>query len=257
MTRHLMILANFTMKKNYKTTIAIGAVSAVIASGIFSGNAFAVIRTNFCANLPQTVSLLDQRIIARETALKTRQNERLQNLKKGRELRDAKLTELKQTVSTDLAAIYTKIEIWAKTNEQKTAVGNFKTAMENAVNARKNAVAQAASDYRQDIDRIIASRNSVIDAAVRNFKNSHQAAIQNAKTNCAAKVKPLIAKAAFVSNINAAKTKLISEKQNIGTPASPVKSALVNYKNAVAKANQDFKTAAEKARTDLKASFGR
>lgn len=257
MTKLLIILANFTMKKNYKTTIAIVAVSAIIVSGIFSGNASAVIRVNFCSNISQTVSLLDQRIITRETALKTRQNERLQNLKNSREMRDAKLTELKQTVSTNLAATYAKIEVLAKTDEQKTAVGNFKTAMENAINARKNSIAQAASDYRQEIDRIIVLRNSTIDTAMRNFKNSHQSAIQNAKTNCAAGVKPLIAKTTFVSNINAAKTKLISEKQNIKTPASLVKSASTNYKNSITKANQDFKTAAEKARANLRASFER
>lgn len=245
------------MKKNYKTTISIGAVFAVIASGIFSGNAFAVIRVNFCANLPQAVSLLDQRIIVREETLKTRQNEKLKNLKNSRDLRDAKLTELKQAVSTNLVATYAKIEALAKTNEQKTAVGNFKTAMENSVNARKNAITKAASDYRQEIDRIIVSRNSAIDTAVRNFKNSHQVAIQNAKTNCAAGVKPLIARTAIVSSINAAKTKLISDKQNIGTPALLVKSASVNYKNVIAKANQDFKTSVEKARVELKASFAK
>lgn len=250
-----MILANFTMKKNYKTTIAIGAVFAVIASGVFSGNAFAVIRANFCANLPQAVSLLDQRIITREVALKTRQNEKLKNLKNNRDFRDAKLTESKQTITANFAITYAKIEILAKTDEQKTAVGNFKTAIENTINARKNAVVKAASDYRQEIDNIIISRNSAIDAAVRNFKNSHQSAIQNAKTNCAAGVRPLIARTAFVSKINAAKTKLISEKQNIKTPASLVKSASANYKNSVTKANQDFKTAAEKARAELKMSF--
>lgn len=250
-----MILANFTMKKNYKTTIAIGAVFAVIASGIFSGNASAVIRANFCSNLPQAISLLDQRIIARENILKIRQTEKLKNLKNNRNFRDAKLAESKQNITANLAITYAKIEILAKTDKQKTAVGNFKTAMENAVNARKNAVAKAASDYRQEIDRIIASRNSAIDTAVRNFKNSHQSAIQNAKTNCMSGVRPLIARTAFVSDINAAKTKLISEKQNIGTPASLVKSASANYKNAIAKANQDFKTAAEKARAELKMSF--
>lgn len=250
-----MILVNFTMKKNYKTTISIGIISTVIASGIFSVSASAVIRANFCANLPQAVSLLDKRIITREIALKTIQNERLKNLKNNRNFRDAKLAESKQNITANLAITYAKIEILAKTDEQKTAVGNFKTAMENTVNTRKNAVAKAASDYRQEIDNIIVSRNSAIDTAVRNFKNSHQVAIQNAKTNCAAGVRPLIARTAFVSGINAAKIKLISDKQNIGTPASLVKSASVNYKNAIAKANQDFKTAAEKARAELKASF--
>lgn len=257
MTRRLIISANFTMKTNYKTTIAIVAISAVIASGIFSGNAFAVIRVNFCSNPLQTISLLDQRIIVREEMLKTSQNERLQNLKNSREFRDAKLTELKQTVSTNLATTYAKIEVLAKTNEQKTAVSNFKTAMENAINARKNTIVTAASNYRQEIDNIIVSRNSAIDTTVRNFKNSYQSAIQNAKTNCTAGVKPLLARTNFVAEISAAKSNLISAKQKMASPASLVKSSSANYKNAVTKSNQDFKTAAEKARVELKASFGR
>ena len=76
-----MTLVNITMKKNYKTTIVLGTAFAVIAAGIFSDSAFAVVRTNFCANLNQAVSVLDQGIITREGVLKTRQNERLQNLK--------------------------------------------------------------------------------------------------------------------------------------------------------------------------------
>lgn len=250
-------MANFTMKKNYKTTIAIGAIFAVITSGIFSGNAFAVIRANFCANLPQAVSLLDQKIITREIALKTRQNEKLKNLKNNRNFRDAKLAESKQNITANLADTYAKIEILAKTDEQKTAVNNFKTAMENTVNARKNAVAKAASDYRQEIDNIIVSRNSAIDAAVQNFKKSHQMAVQKAKTDCIAGVKPLTAKINFISGIEMAKTKLASEKQKMENPSLLVKSASGNYKNSITKANQDFKAATEKARADLKASFGK
>lgn len=255
MTRCLMISANFTMKKNYKTTIAIVAISAVITSGIFSGNAFAVIRVNFCSNLPQAVSLLDQRIIARENILKIRQTEKLKNLKNNRDFRDTKLTESQQNIATNLTATFAKMEILAKTEDQKNAVNNFKNAMENAVNARKNAVATAASNYRQEIDRIIVSRNSSIDAAVQNFKKSHQTAVQKAKTDCIAGVKPLIAKINFISIIETAKTKLASEKQKTENPSLLVKSASDNYKNAITKANQDFKTAAEKARAELRASF--
>lgn len=252
-----MILANFTMKKNYKTTIALIIVSVVIASVIFSDSASAVIRVNFCSNLVQTVSLLDQRITAREEALKTLQTKRLENLKNSRELRDTQLAELKQNALRNLGATYAKIEVLAKTDGQKIAVNNFKTTMENAVNIRKNAVAVAVSDYRQEIDRIIASRNSAIDIIINNFKNSYQAAIKKSKTDCAVGVKPLIAKTTFIASISAAKTTLISYKQKIGDSSSLIKSASANYKNAITKANQDFKTATEKARVDLKASFAK
>ena len=250
-------MANFTMKKNYKKIIALGAAFAVIATGTFSDSAFAVVRPNFCANLNQAVSLLDQRIITREGVLKTRQNERLQNLKNSRNLRDAKLTELKQNVITGLAPAYSKMEALAKTEGQKTAVNNFKIVMENAVSARKNTVSAAASDYRQEIDRIIALRNSAIDTAMRNFKNSNQAAVKKAKMDCVAEVRPLIARTTFVASVRTAKSNLMSDKQKIGIPTPLVKSASANYKNALTKANQDFKTAAEKARIDLKVSFGK
>ncbi len=252
-----MILANFTMKKNYKTTITIIIISAVIVSGIFSGNALAVIRVNFCSNLVQTISLLDQRIIIREEALKTLQTKRLENLKNSRELRDTQLTELKQNVITNLGVTYTKIEVLAKTDGQKIAVNNFKTAMGNAINIRKNVVAVAASNYRQEIDRIIASRNSTIDTIINNFKNSYQAAVKKSKADCAAGVKPLIAKATFIASISVAKTNLISDKQKIGDSSSLIKSASANYQNAVIKANQDFKIAIEKARIDLQTSFAK
>src|SRR3989344_1125947 len=255
MTRRWITLANFTMKKNYKTTIVLGTAFAVIAAGIFSDSAFAVVRTNFCANLNQAVSVLDQGIITREGVLKTRQNERLQNLKNNRDLRDAKLAELKQGVMNSMSPVYAKIEALAKTDGQKTAVNNFKTAMENAVSARKNAVKTAALEYRQEIDRIIALRNSAIDNAVRNFKNSNQAAVKKAKTDCAAGVRPPIARTTFVSSIRTARSNLISNKQKIGIPSSLVKSASTEYKNTVAKANQDFKAASEKARLELRVAF--
>lgn len=252
-----MILANFTMKKNYKTTIATVIVSAVIISGIFSDSASAVIRINFCSNLVQTISLLDQRIIIHEEALKTLQTNRLNNLKNSRELRDTQLTELKQNVLTNLGVTYAKIEILAKTGEQKTAVSNFKTTMENAINTRKNSITIAASNYRQEIDRIIASRSSAIDTAINNFKNSYQAAVKKSKADCAAGVKPLIAKTTFIASVSAAKTTLITDKQKIGDSSSLIKSASTNYKNTITKANQDFKIVTEKARVDLKAAFAK
>jgi hypothetical protein len=207
-----------------------------------------------CDNLEKWVVKIDQVLTEREMKIEEKQTERLEKLDEKRENRDTKLEQHREQWEEKWEEHFGILEEKASTSEQKQALVDFKEAVEEARASRQAAVDAAISQFRIDLDKLIADRKTAIEAAKTAYINAYNAAIQNAKQACIDGGDPSQIKETLRTALKAAKDKFNSDRQVI--EKLDLKSLVEARQRAFREALEYFKKAMEEARTELKTAFG-
>lgn len=187
--------------------------------------------------------------------LDTRRGQRDSNLSDRRENRGDKLTEVREHNNDRRLDLYAALDARATTDAQHAAVASFKASVEASVAARKAAVDAANAAYKAGIDKAIADRKAKVDAALTAFEASVKAAFEKAQMDCEAGVSRETLRASLKASLDAAKTKLETDRKAIEKTGETAKALAETRRKAIDKAFGDFKVAMEKARATLKAAF--
>src|SRR3989338_8669270 len=92
---------------------------------------------NFFARINETTTAISQNISDREGKLITKMNERTQKLSQQRADKDNKLVENRAEWDAKREPRFVKLAERAVTDAEKAAFSEFKTAIQNAINARR------------------------------------------------------------------------------------------------------------------------
>ena len=207
-----------------------------------------------CDNLEKWVVKIDQVLTEREIKIEEKQTERLEKLNEKRENRDIKLEEHREKWEDKWEEHFGMLEEKASTSEQRQALVEFKEAVQDVRASRQAAIDKAISQFRTDLDKLIADRKTAIESAKTVYINAYNAAIQKAKDSCSQGLDANTVKETLKTDLKAAKDKFNSDRQAI--EKADVKKLVEARQQAFKEALEYFKKAMKEARAKLRAAFG-
>ena len=207
--------------------------------------------SGFCATLPSLATSLKK---SEDTSAKliAKTNDALAKIKD---------TWTNADIKRDVARVETEAKIAEKVNigatadaAKKTALETFKTNINGAVDARKNALDLAVSAYRASVTQAITARKTSIDGILGTYTNAISTALNKVKGDCANGVDSATIKSNFTASQQSAQAKMKNDNANLSNSADVIKTAAETQSNTIKQAEADFKTALEQARTNLKSA---
>jgi hypothetical protein len=118
---------------------------------------------------------------------------------------DATRTEIRQSADEKRQEHYAKLLETATTDDQKTAVAVFQSAVESAVAERRASLDSARETYRAGVDSAITDQKSVYEEAIATLKSATESAIAKAKASCEAGTSSSEVSATLKAELSAAK----------------------------------------------------
>ena len=211
-------------------------------------------QASICEKLASQAVGIDQIISDREVKIQEKQTEITDKLAQKRETRDIKLEQHRNEWEEQWGERFTQLEEKASTSEEKQALVEFKSTVQEAIASRQAAVDKAISDFRVALDKIIADRKTATDTAKTNYVNAYDAAIQKAQDDCTNGVDANTIRATLKADLKAAKDKFNSDRKVIDK--MDLKPLVDVRQQAFKEALDYFKKVMEAERTKLKAVFG-
>jgi len=207
----------------------------------------------FCARI-NDIKILDK-IAERESKIDSRRDNRQDNFTEKMQTRDENRLKNRLEWDANREAQFKKLEETAKTEVQKEAVAEFKSAVLAAISARRTAIDSAISTFRTEVKNAQDSRKSSVNSVFSSYKNAISVALEKAKSDCEDGVEPSTVKTTFQASVKEARDKTVNDRKSIDKIKTTIDSLIASKKQAIEKAIANFKTAMEIARTKLKAAF--
>lgn len=206
----------------------------------------------FCMNLGELSATIGQKISVNEGKLITKMNERSQQVSESRSVRDKNIIDNRADWDAKRELRFTKLGDSATTDTQRSAVEAFKTAVIDAVTARRVSFDAAKLAFDGGIDKVVETKDVKIDAARSAYKDTEQAAMKRAEADCALKRNETTIRNALVASLKAGRVRIQSDIAAIEKLAELIQ-PLVDARAAALQKTQDvFRMSIETARTDLK-----
>lgn len=210
----------------------------------------------FCSKFSEMAASIASRLAERQAKVTDFINGQEERLDWRRNGRDADLAGKRSKADQRRSEWYERLEDKADTDAEKDAVVKFKQEVEDAVDARRDAVGAAIEAFRQGVDTAIAGRKDAMKTARDMFKASVDAAVAKVKADCDNGETTMTIRSNFKTSLKAAREALKTDRKNADKVGTQVKALAETRKTAVKQALSDFDTALKQALSDLKKAFG-
>ena len=232
-------------------------------NGIFDGQnneqqkttRLAAMSGNICDRISQRADTFGQKATEQENNFQTKSTERLTNWTTRKTDNAAKLSAERAAWDINRDAQFKALEAKATTDVQKTAVSDFEVTTKAAIATRRAVVDAAIKTFQDGMQTAITTRQGQADSLLSGSKSDRQALFDKAKADRAAGVDGKTVMANLKAGMQASRTKVQTDRQNITKVSAQVATLVAARKAAIDKAFADFKATMEKARTTLKLAF--
>jgi len=250
-----MTLQTHMMKLNFKILSICIVLAAIVISPAFVSAIVGTGGANFCTNLNTFSTQYSSAVQQRVNALQQKIEQSNASLASVRVKEDQALSTTRQNMDAKKEQYYAQLEAKATTDEQKTAVQNFETAMDAASTARKSAIDAANKAFRDGVDAIIAQKQPLIQQAGPAFEAAVKSAFDKAKSSCTSGTASATVRSTLLTDLKTAKDQFKTAVNAGNAINSQMKTLKATRNSAFKKAATDYKTAVQKATADLKAVF--
>lgn len=217
------------------------------------------IKADIAEKLCDRISDLESKITGRLSNFENKTQERWRNREENWEEKtgnvDGRLANFREKQDENLKAHIAKLTEKATSDEQKTAITKFQSALETALFAKRAAVDSALDTFRDSVNKLVSDRQSSLDAAAATFKNSVASAFDSAESDCSSGKDAKTIRQNLHANLKAARQKFVNDRQSVAKIGDQVQALNETKKQAIQKAVADFKTALQNAVSELKKSF--
>lgn len=245
------------MQRLIKITIVVGTLSLL---AVPFGTSYAVngnsANGQSCSRFDNILNKISSDADTRAGNLEKKRQTGSTNITKDRAEADNKIKTSRQGWDTKWKGMFAKLEAKATTDEQKTAVQTFETAIKDAVTTRRAAFDANRVTFRTGVDTAIANHKSAVSGAVTTLKSEYAAAVAKAQANCASGTAYKDVANQLKADLAAARDKFKSSKVGTENVGQQVK-RLADARNQADKAaTKTFNDTVKAATTALKQAFG-
>lgn len=209
-------------------------------------------RAEICSRIDDIESKMQDSMSSRQQALEKRRSDQSKKMQSNFENKALQISELRSQWDKNRSSHYEKLGEKATTQEQKSALEDFKNTIESAVAKRRAAFDQATQDYRNSIDYTMNNKQNGIEEIVSTYKSQIIQAQQQLNTDCQQSKSELEIRQSFNSRLQQAKNSLTNDQVGVDQIALQINQAKQNRLNIIEAATQEFKSTLESAKASLK-----
>jgi FAD/FMN-containing dehydrogenase len=210
----------------------------------------------FCTAFTNAKARLKTEIVEKEAAVTTYLDTLPEDLGNERNGRDAKLEEARSEADQLRSEEYVRLLARADGDKEQAAVKDYQQQVEDAVEARRDAIDAAIVKFRTGVDGLIAKRKKTMQSARDAFAFAVNAALVKLETDCAQNVATVTIRSDFEASLQRARTKLTGDRQVTESMQGTLKSLADTQKVSVAVATEVFQIELTAAKGELKQAFG-
>jgi len=208
-----------------------------------------------CEQLSNQATQIQNRLTEQISKLTQKRSEIGENVQARVTERTATQTEKRAGWDTNKESRWEKLRAAAKTDERKEAVETFITAIQNAVEIKRDAIDKIITKFRAEVKAEIASRKGSNDTALTAYENQVASLVSQIKSDCSAGKDAKEIRSDFRDGIKQTRETFKNSRQTkeqLQTGISPVKDARKAELQAVI---DTFKASIETAKTELRSAF--
>ncbi len=210
----------------------------------------------FCTAFTDAKTRLATEIVEKEAAVTIYLDTLPEDLENKRNGRDAKLGEARSEADQLRSGEYARLLARADGDKERDAVQDYQQQVEDAVEARRDAIDAAIVKFRTGVDGLIAKRKKTMQSARDTFAVAVKAALVKLETDCAQNVATVNIRSDFEASLQRARAKLAGERQGAEAMQRTLKSLADTQKVSVSAASETFQAELVAAKEELKQAFG-
>ncbi len=250
------------MKKRFNSPIALSVLltltlvspSLAYAKDEASSRAGSL-QTSFCASLDLATQKIDQNILAQEDKYAVKEKEREVRIieKMGARERATQGIRLDTDVTHD--KVFVKLVAHSRSEEDKTAIGEFKQGLDRAIAKRRESVDAAVKTFNTESAKLIALRERDIDNATTTLRNATIKAANSAKINCKNGLAGTTVRARYARDLKNARLQFQADITSALRRNEGISTLIKNRDADIKTAVDEFKDALSTLRLDLESTL--
>lgn len=198
-----------------------------------------------------------------QTKLKTR-NENRQQLRTESENRlqirlqerESALNERRQIRDQYRNEFYANLQERAKGQQQEEAVSEFKNTVEDAVEARRDAVDAALDAFSNGVQQSIDSRKTSVDSLIAEYEKNREQLAAEVRNFCETNGDAVKARQTLQNRLQQAREEFKADQKEISSVGDTVKELAQVKNEAIRKASETFLSVFKEAQNRLRAELG-
>lgn len=213
------------------------------------------IRPDICNRVDGLSDKIDQNILRKQQNLEMLHKDKSKKMQSNFEEKTKQINSTRIQWDKNRDIHYKKLSEKAQNEDQKTAIEQFKTTIEDAVQKRRSAFDKATQEYRDSIELTINNKKNGIDAIVNNYKLELSKAKDQANLDCQNNKDESEIRSNFNSRLQTSKITLVSDKDGVDQILLQINAAKQIRLDAIQKATQEFQLTLHSAKETLKSSI--
>lgn len=213
-------------------------------------------REALCKQFEMNIGKFSSKLLEKKNVFMEKKTEHLQNISKKRDEIDKKFEEERSSMDAKRKTWYETLRKKATTDEEKQAVEQFITTVENAVKIRRTAVDNARETFRTASNKAVSDRSSAIQNLFEVYKKAASDAVEKAKADCATQEDKGAVKQALREAIQTAHKNFMDARKKLDPLGEDVRALAETRREAVKKAVETFQETVRSAKEKLNKVFG-
>lgn len=213
------------------------------------------VQGEFCGTFAETTGNIAEKLSGVRSKIEDFRENREGAMEDRRDTRDENLNEIRSEQDARRVEWYGKLEVRAKTDDEKDAVKEFEKTVDAAVETRRDAVDAARETFRSGVDALVAGKKTSVESAADNFENAVNAAVAAAKADCEAGKDPETIRNTFRKSLKNARETLSKERKSSEGIGDQVEALAKTRNESVRKAVEAFNATLKSAAETLKKAF--
>lgn len=249
MKYHYKIYQSLTTMAIIALTIGLSMTSVVHAETVPSREP---IKADICSRVDGLNNKMEDSLSNKQQDIEKRRKQQSKKIQTNYEDKTSQISSLRSQWDKNRSNHYEKLSEKASTQEQKSAIEEFKNTIEAAVAKRRALFDRATQDYRNSIDLAINNRQNGIDEIVSTYKTNINQAKDQLEKDCQESKSDTEIRNKFNNSLQEAKSKLTNNSNGIDQIALQVNQAKQNRLDTIEQAISEFKSTLESAKENLR-----
>ncbi len=242
---------------NSSLVVTLGLATVMVAVPISAAAQTSTTEAGFCKNTDSIGTKIDAQISASNAKLIDARTKRDQDMSTHRSKWIDTVTADRAKWDSQRSEQFSKLEVKAATDTEKTAIQTYETAIKSAVATRRSAHDANREVFFNGVDSLLSTSRQVIDGQVSALRTSVASSISTAKASCAAGTASASVRQVFVASIKSAREAFKTSRQSDTKIEAQIDTLNTSRIASNKTADQTFQNSADSARTVLKTAFGK
>lgn len=213
------------------------------------------VRSAICTRVDGLSDKINQNILHKQQNLEILHKDKSKKIQSSFEENTKQITSSRVQWDKNREIHYKKLNEKVQNQNQKNAIEQFKTTIEDAVLKRRSAFDMATQDYRSSIELTLNNKQNGVEAIVDNYKLELTKAKDQANLDCKNNKDESEIRSNFNSSLQASRTTLVSDRSGMDQILLQINTAKQIRADAIQKATQEFQSTLNSAKEILKSSI--